>query len=464
MPFGITKQKLKKAPVSTATTKRNLRRSPASPSRPPSTGGATPRASAPSPATTPYNPSQSPYTTQQDFDNAVNSTAQNQIQPGLDDVASRERAAQSASDRRMQELRQWYDWAYQGNSSNAGAMQTAMNNAAVANAQGGQEAQDTLASALANRSGQQAGLVSALGGQSTDNGTDSALLAGNQQNQSALNALAQGNAQTYGAGAQGDLYTLQLAGIEAAKGEQARRAGLESGFSNERTQLNNSLGDLRTQARSTLDQQEQTRANQAFQQYLSEKEFNLSAKNQTFQQWLAKQNLNISQAAQEESERQGSSSRSLARANYGLDAARVANEAAKIEADAKGTGNKDNIANAKARADRMRNGATMFNEYIKPTKGDYTVDATTGKETTVVDPKRYNDRVGRLNFDDIYQQLRNQAGMGPIDALRMISTSLPQKFPNRARWIQRAKKLIQAEQLKRNPINTPTSVNGRPHG
>lgn len=397
------------------------------------------------PVSPPYDPSKSPYTTQNDFDSAVNSMAQNQIQPGLDDVAIRERAMQSASDRRMQELRGWYDWAYQGNSANVGAAQTALANAAAAQAQGGQETQDVLRQALGANRDAQSQLVQNLGGQATDTGTQDKLLATNDAMNAALNSAATANANTYGAGMQGDLYTLQLAGIEAAKNEQQRRAGLESGFSNERTQLNNSLGDLRTQARTTLDTQEQTRANQAFQQYLAEQELGLSKKNQSFQQWLAEQNLNLDKEKLEEDKKSGRTTRSLARANYQLDAARVANEARKIEADAANSGDEATQAQAKARADRMRNGATMVNEYLKPTDTDYDTNPDTKKKT--LNQETY---FGRLSFDDALQQLRTQAGMGPIDSLRLLRNSLPRdkKFD---RWRQRADRLLAGHKLARKP-------------
>src|ERR1044072_1216124 len=82
----------------------------------------------------PYDPTVSQYRTNQDFEDAVGAKARSQIQPGLDDVNAQERAMQSASDRRMQELRGWYDWAYQGNSAAATQAQQALTQAAAAQA------------------------------------------------------------------------------------------------------------------------------------------------------------------------------------------------------------------------------------------------------------------------------------------------------------------------------------------
>jgi hypothetical protein len=471
MPFRPTSQQKKTAKPSSS----RLRKRPkATTGRPrPSSGsgrgsGGTP-APPVDPMTQPYDPTVSQYGTNQDFENAVGANARSQIQPGLDDVNAQERAMQSASDRRMQELRGWYDWAYQGNSAAATQAQNALTQAAAAQAAGGQESQDTLAAALKASQDTQAGLVRNLGGQATDTGQDAQLLAGNQQYAGALQAAANANASTYANKLQGDLYGLQLKGIESGKAEQSRRAGLESGFANQRTDLSNRLPDLQTQSRQQMQELEAARvqlgesvANRKFQEWLSQQQLGLTKQNQTFQQWLAGQQLDISNRSQAESERQGASARSIARGQFQLDSAKTAAEIAHMGDQAKQTGDKTKIEQAKARGERMRNAATMINEWLKPTEAEQSTSNIDGVKKTAVDQKAYQDRM-KNGFDEVLQQIRSQGGLGPIDSLRLLRNSLPSN-PVFNRWRQRADRLLMGHGRNDQKSNRPTSVAGRPHG
>ena len=393
----------------------------------------------------PYDPTKTQYGTNQDFEDAVGATSRAQIQPGLDDIASQERAAMSASDRRMQELRGWYDWAYQNNAGAATQATNALTQAAAAQATGGQEAQDTLSAALKASQDTQAGLVGNLGGQSTDTGQNAALLAGNQQYQAALQQAANANAGSQAQTLQGNLYGLQLKGLEAGKAEQSRRSGLESGFANQRTDLANRLPDLQVQSRQQMQELEAARvqlgesvANRKFQEYLASQQLDLSKKNQSFQQWLAGEQLEISERGQSESERQGAASRSIARGQFRLDQAKTAAEIQRLQSEAGQSGDKQKQEQAKQRGERMKNAATMLNEYFKPLPAEYTTSNVDGTKKVKLNTQQYQSR---LSFDDALQQIRSQAGMGPIDSLRLLRNTLPSD-PFFNRWRQRADRLL----------------------
>jgi hypothetical protein len=182
---------------------------------------------------------------------------------------------------------------------------------------------------------------------------------------------------------------------------------------------------------------ELSRQNQMFQQYLAEKELGQSAQNQTFQQWLAKQQLRLSGREQSEAERQGRRGAREANRRFVLDSAQVEAQARKAEGD-------KTDERAKQRGERMRNGAAMLDEYLKPGKNEV------NKHGQI--RKAYYDR---LSFDDALQVLRTKAGMGPIDSLRLLINSLPQNFPNRARWVQRGRRLLNGHlsAARGNPTN-----------
>jgi len=454
---GAPKKSLKKKRKPKATTGRG---------RPSPRTGGTPAPEV-DPMQQPYDPTKSQYGTNQDFENAVGATSRAQIQPGLDDVNAQERAMQSASDRRMQELRGWYDWAYQGNSAAATQAQQALTQAAAAQAAGGQESQDALTAALQGSQATQADLVGNLGGQATDTGQNAALLAGNQQYAGALQAAANANASSQAQTLQGNLYGLQLKGIESGKAEQARRAGLESGYQNQRKDLSNRLPDLQVQSRQQLQELEAARvqlgeavANRKFQEYLAAQQLDLSKQNQTFQQWLAGEQLDISERGQTESERQGAASRSIARGQFRLDTAKTAAEIKRLQSEADQTGDKNKVAQAKARGERMKNAATMLNEYFKPQSSEYTTSNVDGTKKVTLNTKQYQ---ARLSFDDALQQIRSQAGMGPIDSLRLLRNTLPSD-PFFNRWRQRADRLLMGHGRNDQKSNRATTINNRPHG
>jgi hypothetical protein len=89
----------------------------------------------------------------------------------------------------------------------------------------------------------------------------------------------------------------------------------------------------------------------------------------------------------------------------------------------------------------MRNAATMINEFLKPGKNEVNKH---GQVRQVYQQRMKN------GFDEALQMLRQQAGLGPVDSLRLLANSLP-GGPPFDRWRQRANRLIAGHRLARQP-------------
>lgn len=385
--------------------------------------------------------------------------AQASIQPQVNQVNQDAATAQSAHDTRAQQLQQWAGWE-QGNLDNAFSnTRDALNQ--LVTLQGGvdQSSKDALATALRGSTGSTDQAAAQLGTASPTNLTPVLDSSADSAKSMQLGA---GSGAGALLGLMGANRTLPSVGLSQNQEVERQRYNAESqGFQKQRNDLLGTVpglvqGNLKDQQQFELAKSQfgEQKANDLFQQYLSEQELGLKKKDQSFQQWLAtaqvtgvdpktglpteearanKANEGLTAAGQK-------AQNAIDWANVGINRTQAEGALAQIKADAtkeKDAKKKDQL---QARGDAMAKGLEWLSGYMAPQKGEakgtksqYPYGAATS--VTVDDPSTTLDESDpkqnpkytasateyKRTFDDALRGLTNY--MSRSDALRILMKS-----------------------------------------
>lgn len=408
-----------------------------------------------------FNPLASPYSTNADFTNAVNNTAQLGIQPQLDENTRETTAATGAHTGRQNDITSMYNINTKARQDALTAAGTALNGLITSNAGADKGTQDAMAAAL--RAGQdrenavnaQLGLASqGDGGQAYTN----AIQAGNDVGDIGLT----GQFASILGGLGRDVGTSEIGRREASDAENNRWDSVYNDLTTGRQQLTDQLPGLREQARQNLSATELARQGQQEQQRLANTQEGLAEDQFGEQKVQDKSQRSLSKRQQTETERSNKAQETLSsdqnaetvrsnQAGEAINQAQVDNTRRQLHQDAINAQNTTDAVGAKAKADRFDAGVKLLTDYLKPTKGE-TRKSGSAKTT-------YTARVTN-GYDAMIQQLMSATGAGPVEAREMVLSAVNPQSPWGRRWTTRAQREIAAERadrLRKRPNTSPGS-------
>lgn len=393
-------------------------------------------------APTPYNPLASPYATQGDFNNAVSTTARQQIQPQLDEFGLQGSQARSAHQNRQNEMQGWYQ--AESDAQRAGADSLSQANQGILNSlQGsGQDVQAGMAAAI--RQSQQSADAEAAKIGGTARQIDPNYLTAIGGYVGAGNLGLAGNIASANARASADIGIAGTGAREAASAEQRRYQGVNDALTQQRTSLLGQLPGLEQNARESLSNTELAREGQSFQEGLANKQFGLSARAQTESEKSGARSRSSSRSQDQLAQDQFGETKRATRVSEAQQDEQLGIDAKNAETQRKqvlNTAGTDQ-ATAEAKGKQFDSGLAILSNAWKWTDADkvYAKDAD-GFQTKDTDAKATRNRVeARMHgkFDDIYRQIVAATGMGPGTAYRVMMAG-----PN-AGWAKEAQKRLAA--------------------
>lgn len=390
----------------------------------------------------PYNPTAPGFKTQGQYETAVKRRANAQIQPLLGDLNSEGRTEQRRNIGRTADIGRWAGFQTQAAQQGQQGVNDALTKLLGASGVYSGDANAALAGALRAQGEEQAQTARSLGvatpGQ--DPAVNDALAAYRTGNQLGLAGDFAGLIGT--AGAQVGISGIQ--GREAADAERDRYAGITDELDRRRRDIRGRLPGILAETRSTINEEEQGKQAQRFQQGLardqfglSEKEFGLNRQNTRFQQRLASR-------TQGETERSNRASEGIQQGQLGVSQDQVANERLRIAADIQNAGSDADRKRAEDSGRAFNSGVEALQDFLKPTKPELRKNGST-KSTY------------KRSFRDAFETLTMQVGLSPAMAYRVLRTS--KQFRRKADAALRARK-VSKKNRGANKQGSPTRPSG----
>jgi hypothetical protein len=371
----------------------------------------------------PYNPAGiTTYPSKKKFTGAVNSLAQSQLQPTLNDISARRREEQGAHTTRAADITGYYNFDLAARQAAQDRLQSAMTGILNRNDVLGAGGSEGLAAALRTSAAPNQAAASQLGviSGNTDPSITSALSAYGKADSMGLAGDAAG-ALTRGAA---DLSVAGAAGRTAGLNEDATNKANLDALTKERTAAMGTLPGLRTQANQTLLQQilANSQNKLAWQQFGETTTNNRAARSiARQQQGLAEQQFGetktqnragnrLNRAQLREQTREAKAQEKTARVNSRLDRSKLRQQRQQILAD-----------QGAAQAKQFDSAVAWLDGVVTPGDQDYKLNQD-GKK--VFDPKAYNNRVmTQMGFNGVLQQLQARFGMDSLQAYQILATS-----------------------------------------
>lgn len=393
----------------------------------------------------PYNPLASPYQTNAQFDEAVNTTAQQGIQPQLDDLTRRGSLEGRSHTGRMNDILSMYNYGTDARQKALTATSNALNSLITSNSGVDEGTRQAMAAALRVGQNREKAVTDQLGLAANPDGGQAYMGATEAQNDIGGIGLTGQFADILG-GLGRDVGINEVGRTEANRNENARYGGITDDLSTERTQLNNQLPGLREQARQNLTATELTRQAQKEQQGLARTQQDLAERQFGEQQTQDKFQRGLSRRQQREVERQGrrtarenkrqmTETERANRANENINQQQVEAQKAQILADAQKAGDDTTRAALEAKAKRFDKGVEIITKYLQPLKSETRKSGST-KST-------YDARVTH-GYDAMLSQLMSATGAGPVEARQMILAAVNTQSEWGKRWVARASREIRS--------------------
>jgi hypothetical protein len=401
----------------------------------------------------PFDPLKNPYRTNAQFDAAVESQVQAQLNQLLTAHADTRSDAESAHTGRTGHITDMYNTGSQARQAALDRTIGALNNLTTLNSGLSGATRDAMAAALrgsqatADQVAAQLGVASTPGqGQAYQDAT-----------QAAIDLAGIGSAGNYAGlvgGLARDVGINEVSRGEATRAENSRWDALLADLNEEKEGIMGQAAGFRDTARNNLMTQSLAQSAQAEQQRLGRAQHDLNEDQFGEQKVQNREQRRIARRQQAEAERQGRrGARSDNRAQTETERANRANEAinaAQVEAQIQQYRDQaDQEADAvegeklKAKAQRWENGVKIISDYFKPTKGE------TGKSGKT--KSTYAARVTH-GYDAMVQQLQAATGAGEIEVRQMILAAVNSGTPYGKRWTDRARREIQ--RIKNSRIKT----------
>lgn len=416
----------------------------------------------------PYNPLNSPYQTNAQFDSAVNTTANEQLQPRLDDLGRRENLETRSHTGRANDITSMYNFGTKARQDAMTAASNALNSLITSNSSADEGTKAAMMAALRSGQDRETAVANQLGVAAIPDGGQAYTDATQSRNDiGGLGLTGQFSSILGGLGR--DVGISEVGRTEANRNEGARWDAIQSGINDERTQLNDELPGLREQARQNLSATELNRQGQRVQQKLAGEQQQLAVDQFGEQKIQDKSQRSLSRRQQREAERAGrrgarqanrqqSETERSNRANESINRDQVEAQKAQYVADAQKAGDDATRTALEAKSKRFDAGVKILTDYFQPTKGE---TAKSGKAR-----KAFEQRVTN-GYDAMVTQLASATGAGPVEVRQMIMAAVNTQTPWGARWVARARREISIEKANRLKARTgvdPRNPTGSPLG